>query len=60
MFATDKYFLQQSKIFYLQDDYQQADGILDMEQLSKQRPLEEKIGRTKKLSLEYASGPYFY
>ena len=36
-----------------------AEGILDMEQLSKQKSNDEKINHEQKL-LRYASGPFIY
>lgn len=36
-----------------------AEGILDNEQLSKQKSLEQKVGGETKL-LRYASGPFIY
>jgi hypothetical protein len=36
-----------------------AEGILDMEQLSKQKNLEEKVGGDTTI-LKYASGPFLY
>ena len=45
----------------MQDEFEQAEGILDMEQLSKLKPVDKdtKIGE-EKVSLNYASGPYLY
>lgn len=34
-YCNDKYLMQQSKIFYLHEGEPLADGLLDMEQLSK-------------------------
>ena len=58
--CTEKYILQQSKIFYLQDEFPLADGVLDMEQLSQQQGKDLKISGSEKKSYVYASGPFVY
>ena len=60
LICTEKYILQQSKIFYLQDKFPLADGVLDMEQLSQQQGKELKINNAEKKTYVYASGPFVY
>ena len=62
MYCTKDYLLQQSKIFYLYDEYPLSEGILDMEQLSKTKSTFIHKGEASDVPklFRYASGPFFY
>ena len=58
-YCNDKYLMQQSKIFYLHEGDPLAEGLLDMEQLSKNQPADQEEADSEKI-LQYTRGPFMY